>query len=159
MEKDIYVEIDCAQGNAPDRSWLEAIVRDVLSAEDVKPPYEVSIMLTNQERIRALNQQYRNIDAPTDVIAFYTEDPSLQGQRFVLPGDGVRHLGDVVVSLPQAIEQAQEQGHSASKELTLLVIHGVLHLLGYDHEISEDAAQMRQRETTILKELEGRHYN
>ena len=115
-------------------------------------------MLADEETVHDMNRRYRNVDAPTDVISFYTETPSDEVGLFVLPNDGVRRLGDVVISYPQAVEQAREAGHSTRRELTLLVIHGVLHLLGYDHEIPDDATRMRGREAVLLEEFRGRHY-
>lgn len=158
LDEDIYVEIDSTRGDEPPASWFEAVARDVLRYESIKPPFEVSIVLTDEDTVHTMNRQYRNVDAPTDVIAFYTEDPGATAGQFVLPGDGVRRLGDVVISYPQAVEQAAEQGHGVGKELTLLVIHGVLHLLGYDHEVPGDAERMRGREATLLKLFAGRHF-
>ena len=158
MVEDIYVEIDTAQGSEPQASWFEALAHDVLQAEGVSPPLEVSVILTDEETVHTMNRHYRNVDAPTDVIAFYTEDGATADERFVTPSDGVRRLGDVVISFPQALEQAREQGHSVEKELTLLVTHGLLHLLGYDHEVEEDALRMRGREAMLMSEFEGRHY-
>ena len=162
MEKlppdDVYVEIDTAMGGEPNTSWFESVVRDILKAEDVNPPYEVSLVLADQETVHRMNVTYRNVDSPTDVISFYAEPQSEAEEDFILPGDGVRRLGDVVISYPQAIEQAHEAGHSVERELTLLTIHGVLHLLGYDHEKPEDAPVMRGREAALLEEYRGRHY-
>ena len=158
MEEDIYVEIDSAAGGEPAPSWFEGVARDVLKAEGVKPPYEVSVILTGQETVHAMNRQYRNVDAPTDVIAFYTEEHGPNADTFVLPDDGVRRIGDIVISFPQAVEQASEVGHSVEKELCLLVTHGLLHLLGYDHEAAEDAPRMRSREAVLLEQFRGRHY-
>jgi probable rRNA maturation factor len=158
VEEDIYVEVDSEVGNEPPRSWFEAVARDVLKAEAVAPPFEVSIILTDQETVHQMNRKYRNVDAPTDVISFYTEDLSPGAGQFVLPDDGVRRLGDVVISFPQAVEQALEQKHSVEKELTLLIIHGVLHLLGYDHEAPEDATRMRGREAVLMEQFRRLHY-
>ena len=158
MVEDIYVEIDSTQGSEPTASWFEAVAHDVLQAEGVSPPFEVSVILTDEDTVHAMNRQYRNVDAPTDVIAFYTEDGGATGDQFVIPGDGVRRLGDVVISFPQALEQAHEQGHSVEKELTLLITHGLLHLLGYDHMAEEDAPRMRGREAVLMDEFRGRHY-
>ena len=155
---DVYVEVNTEIGGEPDASWFESVVRDILEAEGVAPPYEVSLVLTDEETIHSLNVSYRNVDSPTDVIAFYAEPQSESEREFVLPGDGIRRLGDVVVSFPQAIEQAKEAGHGVERELTLLTIHGVLNLLGYDHEKPEDAPVMRAREATLLEEYRGRHY-
>jgi probable rRNA maturation factor len=159
VKGDIYVEIDSGLGGEPPSSWFEDVARDVLTAEGVMPPYEVSIVLTGQEEVHAMNRQYRNVDSPTDVIAFYTEVAGPDANSFVLPDDGVRRLGDVVISFPQALEQARDEGHGIEKELSLLVTHGVLHLLGYDHESPEDAPSMRGREAALMAEFEGRHYS
>lgn len=156
---DVYVEMDTEIGGEPDASWFESVVRDILKAEEVSPPYEVSLVLTDEATVHSLNVTYRNVDSPTDVIAFYAEPQSAAEQEFVLPGDGVRRLGDVVISFPQAIEQALEAGHSVERELTLLTIHGVLHLLGYDHERPDDAPVMRGREAALLEEYRGKHYS
>jgi probable rRNA maturation factor len=155
---DIYVEIDSHDGTEPEAAWFESVVRDTLQAENVCAPCEVSVVLTDQETVHAMNRRYRNVDAPTDVISFYTEVPATGADAFVLPDDGVRRLGDVVISYPQAVEQAREVGHSTRRELTLLVIHGVLHLLGYDHEVEADAQRMRPREAALLESFRGRYY-
>lgn len=157
-QEDVYVEIDSAEGGEPGDAWFAEVAREVLQSEGVTPPYEVSIVLTGQETVHAMNRQYRNVDAPTDVIAFYTEEHGPGAQTFVLPDDGVRRLGDVVISFPQAVEQAREQGHSVEKELALLVTHGMLHLLGYDHEAAEDAPRMRGREAVLMEQFAGRHF-
>jgi probable rRNA maturation factor len=156
--EDIYVEIDSVQGGEPPVSWFEAVAHDVLQAEGVPPPLEVSVILTDEETVHAMNRHYRNVDAPTDVIAFYTEDGGAAGEQFIMPGDGIHRLGDVVISFPQALEQAREQGHRVEKELALLVTHGLLHLLGYDHETEGDALRMRGREATLMSAFQGKHY-
>lgn len=158
LPDDVYVEVDTEMGGEPAASWFEAVVRDILRAENVTPPYEVSLILTDEETVHKMNVTYRNVDSATDVISFYAEPQSEGEEEFILPGDGVRRLGDVVISFPQAIEQAHEAGHSVERELTLLTIHGVLHLLGYDHEKPEDAPVMRGREASLLEEYRGKHY-
>ena len=159
LDADIYVEIDSAEGTEPTRSWFEDVARDVLKAEGVTPPYEVSVILTSEEVVHSMNRQYRNVDAPTDVIAFYTEEHGPSAGSFILPDDGVRRLGDIVISFPQAVEQARDEGHSVEKELSLLITHGLLHLLGYDHEAPEDTLRMRGREAVLMEEFKGQHYH
>ncbi len=134
-----------------DRGCIRKIVRHVLKAEQVAPPYEVSLVFTNSEKVRQLNRHYRGVDQPTDVLAFYMHQQSGSDSSFTLPPDGVSHLGEVIVSCPQALAQAREQGHSAQRELALLVIHGILHLLRYDHEESREAKKMRAREKELLE--------
>ena len=87
----------------------------------------------------------------TDVLSFPLHDPN--GMRFVLPPDQPAHLGDVVVSLPRAAEQAHDFGHSLDREIGYLVAHGVLHVLGYDHEEEADRRRMRQKEEEALRPL------
>jgi probable rRNA maturation factor len=156
--EDIYVEIDSTVGGEPPASWFESVARDVLKAEGMAASFEMSIILTDQETVHEMNLKYRHVDAPTDVIAFYTEQQGPGGELFVLPDDGMRRLGDIVISFPQAVEQAFEQQHSIEKELSLLITHGVLHLLGYDHEAPEDAPRMRGREAELMEQFKGSHY-
>src|SRR4030042_1290206 len=77
-------------------------------------------------------------------------------QSFVDPPDGVRHLGEVMISYTQAVKQAQEQGHNVAQELALLIVHGVLHLLGYDHELPQENQLMRAKENEILGILDSK---
>ena len=114
-----------------DKPWVRKIARAVLKAEGVAQPYEVSLVFTDPETVQQLNRDYRGVNEPTDVLAFSMRPEEAD---FVLPPDNVLHLGEVVISYPRAAEQAREQGHSTGRELALLVIHGLLHLLGYDHE-------------------------
>ncbi len=118
---------------------------------------ELSILLTGDEEIRQINAQYRNIDASTDVLAFamLPESSTEQGLSFATPPDGIKHLGEVIICYPQAVKQAGEHLHSIKKEMAILIIHGVLHLLGYDHGEPEPARQMAAREAAILKIVEG----
>ena len=90
------------------------------------------------------------MDEPTDVLAFYMLPQGEGDDSFALPMDEVTRLGEVIISYPQAVEQAREQGHSLGRELALLIIHGILHLLGYDHEEPEEEAKMRAREKELL---------
>ncbi len=134
-----------------DGGWVKKIVQQVLKAEGVASPYEVSLVFTDSEIVKQLNRDYRGVDEPTDVLAFHMLPQDEVSYSFALPPDGVTRLGEVVVSYPQAIEQAREQGHSPERELTLLVIHGILHLLGYDHEQQEEEGKMREREKELLE--------
>ena len=133
-----------------DREWARKIVRGVLRAEKVPSPCEVSLVITDSGTVRRLNRDYRGVDQSTDVLAF---SMSPQEADFVLPPDNVLRLGEVVISYPRAEEQAREQGHSAARELALLLIHGMLHLLGYDHEKPEEGKKMRAREKELLENI------
>ena len=110
---------------------------------------EVSVTLVDDEAIRELNRTYRGIDAPTDVLSF----SQLEGTRLpqaALPPDYPVPIGDIVVSIPRMRQQAVDYGHSEERELGFLLVHGVLHLLGYDHEAPDDARAMRAAEEDIL---------
>jgi probable rRNA maturation factor len=131
--------------------WIRKIVRQILKAERVASPYEVSLVFTDSETVKQLNRDYRGLDEPTDVLAFYMLPQKGADDSFALPPDGVTRLGEVIISYPQAVAQAREQGHSPERELALLVIHGILHLLAYDHEEPEAESKMRKRERELLK--------
>lgn len=106
---------------------------------------ELSLVLVGDRRMRRLNRHYRGISRPTDVLAF----PMQEG-----PGPACSLLGDVVIALPTAARQAAFAGHSLDQEVVLLLIHGVLHLVGYDHERSpHEARRMRRKEQAILRSL------
>ena len=134
-----------------DEGWARRIAQTVLSSEGVTPPYEVGLVFTDSETVQRLNRDYRGMDEPTDVLAFYMLPQKEADGSFALPPDGVTRLGEVIISYPQAVEQAREQGHSPERELTLLIIHGILHLLGYDHEESEEESEMREMERKLLE--------
>ncbi len=126
--------------------WLTAIARRVLEAEAV-PPAELSIAITDDETVRALNRQYANEDAVTDVLSFSQRE----GEEFVSPPGGVPPLGEVIIAYPQAARQAAEHGHSVGDEIARLLIHGTLHLLGYDHAEAKEERRMRTREEELLE--------
>ena len=126
-------------------------VRGALASEEVDFDCEVSVTFTDNEGIRELNREYREKDSATDVLSFpmysFTED-DMPDTEFMV------ELGDIVLSLERASEQAAEFGHSYEREVAFLCVHSVLHLLGYDHELSaEDEADMILRQKKIMNEL------
>ena len=126
-------------------SLVDAIVsRELPSVRQ----YVLSLHLVGDETIRALNAEHRDKDAATDVLSFPLFEPG-----FALPPDEPVHLGDVVVSYPRAVAQADEYGHSVEREVAYLVAHGVLHVLGYDHEEESDRLRMREKEEEALRPL------
>lgn len=126
---------------------LASIAARALSAERVADGSELSVMLTDDETIRQLNRDYRDTDAPTDVLSFAQSE----GDMVSLPAEKqATHLGDVVISMETARRQASEYGLSLDDEVAHLLVHGILHLLGHDHEVADDAARMRAREDAIL---------
>jgi probable rRNA maturation factor len=151
MFEGIGISIEEEFGGLVDEEWVSKIAQQVLKAENIAPPYEVSLAFTDSETVRRLNRDYRGVDEPTDVLAFYMLSQEGADDSFALPPDGVTRLGEVIISYPQAAEQAKEQGHSIERELALLIIHGILHLLGYDHKEPEEEAKMRTREKELLE--------
>jgi probable rRNA maturation factor len=139
-------------------SWLQGIVGQVLVAQGVSSEAELGLVIAGQEKVRQLNRDYLGRDEPTDVLAFSLLPEQPAGgdlTPFVPPPDGVLHLGEVIISYPQAVAQAEEQGHSIEREIAILIIHGVLHLLGYEDEKPELKRKMRAREKEILSSIEG----
>lgn len=134
-----------------DQGTLRKLVQTIIRREASTGHFALSLHLVDDETIRELNRSRRGIDAPTDVLSFPLQDP--MGLRFVLPPGQPLHLGDVVVSYPRAVAQAEEYGHSLERELAYLVAHGVLHLLGYDHEQEDERRIMREKEEAALGEL------
>ena len=137
------VAVNCA--------WLSRTAEAVLSAAHAEAA-ELSLVLVSDRRMRALNQRYRKKDRPTDVLAF----PLLERGQIYLSRRKTNLspvlLGDVVISMPTAKRQAAALEHSLSEEVARLLVHGVLHLLGYDHERSErDALLMARKEQAVLR--------
>lgn len=113
----------------------------------IPPHAEVGVVFADDAYIRELNRDYRGIDAATDVLSFALdegEEPAVQG------GPEETLLGDIVISLETAARQAEEFGHSLEREVAYLTVHGMLHLVGYDHEQEEDKAAMRRQEEHVL---------
>ena len=143
-----------SQGNC---ALIRRVIRTALAAEGVDFPCEVDVLLTNDSGIHAINREMRQVDRPTDVLSFPEFDlmpGQLPGAEDADPGTGLVPLGDMVISMERVAAQAREYGHSNRRELSYLVVHSVLHLLGYDHlDEGPQKAQMRAREEAILGEL------
>jgi probable rRNA maturation factor len=116
---------------------------------------EVSVLLVDDATIRELNSEYRGKDYATDVLSFPLEEETMAGEEpVVIGGPAERMLGDIVISIETAQKQATEYGHSVERELTFLAVHGLLHLLGLDHEQGEEAEKiMRSEEKRIMEAL------
>jgi probable rRNA maturation factor len=136
-------------------SWLRSIAEQVLAAQGVGTNVELGLVIATRERVKQLNRDYLGRDEPTDVLAFSAkEEVGADLPPFVQPPDGVLHLGEVIISYPQAVIQAEEYQHSVKKEVAILIIHGVLHLLGYEHDKPELELKMRAREAELLSCIE-----
>ena len=137
------------------RTWLEMLAKKVLLAQNIDAKAELDLFIVGQDRIRQLNLSYLGEDRPTDVLSFSMLPGQANSAPFVLPPDGKTRLGEVIISYPQAVIQAQEHQHSVKREIAILLIHGVLHLLGYDHDEPEREQKMRARESEILGMIGG----
>lgn len=127
---------------------VERVVRSVLEQEGCREGAEVSLVFTDDSYIRELNRNYRGVDSPTDVLSFALDE----GEP--MPDAGEEDLlGDVVISLQAALRQGEEYGHGIRREVAYLTAHGVLHLLGYDHQDEESRAVMREKEEAALAAL------
>jgi len=137
-----------------DQNWLRLVAERALVAAGADPNAELSLVIATQEKVQQLNRDYLGRDEPTDVIAFSMLSGGEDLSPFVSPPDGVNHLGEVIISYPQAVMQAEEYHHSTKKEVTILIIHGVLHLLGYEDEKPELKRLMSAREKEVLSCVE-----
>ncbi len=153
MTIDIYFSNEQDKYTADEK--LEALVykavEGALEFENIDFDCEVSVTFTDNDGIKELNKEYRSKDSATDVLSFpmyaFTEDDMPDTDFSV-------ELGDIVLSLERATEQAEEFGHSYEREVAFLTVHSVLHLLGYDHELSEeDDADMRERQRKIMEKI------
>ena len=142
---------------------LEKVCDFVLKKEEVNCRYQISLLFVDNDGIREINRETRNIDRATDVLSFPMLDyPNKKlfndvymDYKFVdtfLDGDELV-LGDIVLSLERALEQSEEYNHSYKREVSYLVVHSILHLLGYDHMEEDDKLIMRKREEELLGEL------
>ena len=149
-------EVDEALEGVVNRPFLEAVLAEATAGRGPSGPLAVGLIITDDDGIRELNRRHRGIDSPTDVLSFPLqeyENPEVPRVLFPQPPGEPLSLGDVVISYPRAVEQAQEYGHSLDRELAFLLVHGILHLLGYDHEDPAQARQMRQEEERVLQGL------
>lgn len=123
----------------------------VLLMEGFSESAEISVRFVDNEQIRELNGEYRDIDKATDVLSFPLGENGVYDHN---PASGAALLGDIVISMQRAMEQAEEYGHSLDREVAFLTVHSMLHLLGYDHENGGlEALRMREKEETVLTQL------
>lgn len=123
---------------------LEPLLTYALEVENVDN-LEFNVIIINNEEIHKINKEYRGIDRPTDVISFALED-----YKDIKYENDYRVLGDIYISIDKVKEQAKEYGHSEKRELAFLAVHGLLHLLGYDHMEKEDEKVMFSKQELIL---------
>ncbi len=147
---------------------LDRVARSTLESQGAGPAARLSLVVADDDTVRDLNRRHRGLDETTDVLAF---SPSHQGRyyggeddaesrgsdgfEFVLPPGGEAGLGEVVISCPQALRQAEAAGHDLDRELTILLVHGILHLLGHDHVETGEARAMKAAEAEALARVGG----
>jgi len=154
----IEVEIINEQNIHPitdsDIELIEKVLKEAAKLEQLTAG-EVVVTLVDNQRIQELNQHYRGLDQPTDVLSFAMNEQGEDDLDIIFAEDDQavvpNMLGDIVISIPRAVEQAEEYGHSFARELGFLTVHGFLHLLGYDHYSPEEESLMlgKQEETLI----------
>lgn len=133
------------------RMLIRRCCHAVLQMEQFEGSAEVSVSLVDNEQIHEYNKQYRGRDMPTDVLSFPMGE---NGEYDVNHETGAKILGDIVISMPKVVEQAETFGHSLSREIAYLTAHSMLHLLGYDHEKGGlDRVRMREKEELVMHEL------
>ena len=157
MRKTHYIPLTAdvpGAANDANCALIRRTIRTALAAEGLTAPCEVDVLLTDDDGIHEINREMRQVDRPTDVLSFpeFELTPGqLPGPEDADPGTGLIPLGDMVLSMERVAAQAREYGHSKRRELSYLVTHSVLHLLGYDHlDEGPMKAQMRAREEAIM---------
>ena len=128
-----------------DQKFLSRVAEKIITLVELNEDVEVSIRIESDEVLHQLNHQYRGLDQPTDVLSFES--------GMIDPETGMTSLGDILISYPTAEKQALEAGHPVENEIILLILHGILHLSGYDHSTQKEKDQMWQKQQSILTSL------
>ena len=154
MTDKIRVIISNSQKEVKIPTGLRMLVRRccnaVLRMENFQGAAEVSVTFANNEQIHELNKMHRNVDAPTDVLSFPMGE---DGKYDIDPATNAKILGDIVISMEKAVEQAERFGHTLQREVGYLTAHSMLHLLGYDHEEPLEKVYMRENEELVMTQL------
>ena len=154
MTDKIRVIISNSQKEVKIPTGLRMLVRRccnaVLRMESFQGAAEVSVTFANNEQIHELNKMHRNVDAPTDVLSFPMGE---DGKYDIDPATNAKILGDIVISMEKAVEQADRFGHTLQREVGYLTAHSMLHLLGYDHEEPLEKVHMREKEELVMTQL------
>jgi len=124
---------------------LQRAARLTLDLESAPVDADITIVLTDDAQLHELNKEFLGVDAPTDVLSFPASESD--------PETGTPYLGDILISIPRAAQQAQAAGHSVEAEVQLLVVHGTLHLMGHDHAEAEEKARMWDAQAEVMSKL------
>jgi probable rRNA maturation factor len=141
----IYMQINPQYKTRVDKVLLKKAARAVLNVIPNAYPVDLTIVVGSDENILQLNQEYRHVTAPTDVLAFPSKE--------IDPVSNHIYIGDIIISYPRVVEQSGAAGHSEQSEVQLLVIHGILHLLNFDHDTPENKSQMWKIQSEVLNKL------
>ena len=151
----MIISMENAQDKIELGEYLEQSLQDGLNAvaklHDLDDMTEVDITIVDDEEIHQLNRDYRNVDRPTDVLSFALDEDD-EDEPELLEGQ-LHLLGDIIISAETATRQAEEFGHGLEREIVYLAVHGLLHLLGYDHMVEEDKVIMRAKEEEALRAI------
>lgn len=132
------------------RELIEKVIAESLRYENISNNCEISVTIVDNEEIHQINLKHRGIDRATDVLSF----PLIDFEKESLPTDGSKiYLGDIIISIERAMEQAKEYGHSIDREVGFLTAHSMLHLLGYDHMVEDEEKVMFKKQEEILNNL------
>ena len=152
--QEIDVQVFPAFARKVSRTWLRSVAERTLQSCDTSPTLSVSLVIADDETVHQLNREYRDLDETTDVLAFplgtSQEAEGVVAEGFSLPLEEAAPVGEIVISYPQAARQAREGKRRIGAEMALLVVHGVLHLLGYDHGDPQQEGRMWAKQDEIL---------
>ncbi|UCF28338.1 MAG: rRNA maturation RNase YbeY [Chloroflexota bacterium] len=141
----VLLDLSATYSQHLDQALIERTVLATLKHQGISPDADLSVVITDDTRLHQLNRDFLGIDAPTDVLSFPAGHTD--------PDTNRKYLGDVIISFPTACRQADQFGHSISSEITLLIVHGILHLLGHDHMKPGEKSSMWSAQTEILDSL------
>ena len=147
----VDIQVPAQYDPVVDRELLRQAVAATLEHQEYRDEAEVVLVIAGEEDMRSLNREYRNLDTPTDVLSF----PGTLDEGFVTPEGYAGYLGDVVICYPRAEVQAVEAGHSVARELQLLTVHGILHLMGFDDMDEAGWRRMTEIQKAVLASLES----
>ena len=160
----IHIEYEATKLLSFDYNTLiNKVINECLDYEECPYEAEISILLTDDDEIKEINKQFREIDKPTDVLSFPSIEYMMAGDfsnleedtsEYFNPETGELILGDIVISVDRAIMQAEEYGHSIAREIAFLTAHSMLHLMGYDHMHDDERKVMENKQEEVLNRLE-----
>jgi len=152
----MIISLDNDQEKIEISTELEGLLNKAMNLvarlENLSENTEVDITIVTDEEIHVLNRDYRGVDRATDVLSFALDEGDDEPE--ILGAEAEHLLGDIIISAEKANEQAEEFGHGLNREIVYLAVHGMLHLLGYDHMVEDEKIVMRRREEEILREID-----